>query len=77
MSVTLRLAAHTVSTSAVTVPAFGRISRGWVVAIGYDHHMTPIISVVPDAAVLEIEVEPLLEPDASDEDSAEWFAEAA
>lgn len=77
MSVTLRLAAGCVSSYAVSVPAYGRLSRGWVVCIGHTFDMTPIISIVPDASVIEIEVEPLPEVDASDEDTAEWFAEAA
>lgn len=77
MLVSLRLAAGSVASVAVTVEAISRSPEGWTVIVGYTHAMTPILACVADAGVIDIEVEPLMESDASDDETAEWFAEAA
>lgn len=74
MLVELVVAAGAVASVSVVVEAIGRGPEGWLVVLGYDHWMAPILGRVRDSEVVEVRMEMVLESEG--EEMVEW-AEAA
>ena len=70
------VAAGVVASVQVTVEALGHSRDGWLVVLGYEHDMTPILTLVHDADVLDIDIE-AIEFSEMDEDLVEAVLIAA
>lgn len=75
MSVFVHLAAGSVASVPVTVEAIGHGPSGWLVVLGYDHHLAPILGCVADALVLEVELEQG-EARGEEDERVEWMEAA-